>query len=110
MELEEIYDLRVKLEDALIEIKLWEPEREELKKEVKVLKGLIKPPLKLIRKLEARLEGLGPEEKKAPMGDEQAKKMADELEKGIEFCLKKYEEVRRLIEQEEEIRFIKMKK
>ncbi len=102
MELEEIYDLRVKLEDALTEIKLWGPEREELKKEVKSLKGLIKPTLKLMRMLESRLEGLGSEGGKAPMGDEQAKKAADELEKGIEFCLNKYEEVRRLIEQEEE--------
>jgi len=49
MELHDVYSMRMKLEDVLIEIKLWEPQKKELKKEVKGLKGLIKPVLKLIR-------------------------------------------------------------
>jgi len=101
MELEEIYDLRIKLEDALIEIKLLEPHREGLKKEVEALKEGIKPLLKMMKMIEARLEGFGAEEKKAPMGDEQAKKMADELENSAEFLLKKYHEVGKLLEEEE---------
>lgn len=101
MELEEVYDLRIKLEDALIEIKLWEPNEGELKKEVDALKDAIKPLLKILKMLEARLEGFGAEEKKAPMGNEQAKKAADELKNPAEFCLKKYQEVGKLIEEEE---------
>ncbi|MFW6174058.1 MAG: hypothetical protein ACOC5T_09965 [Elusimicrobiota bacterium] len=101
MELEDIYDLRIKLEDALIEIRLWDPINKKLKKEVRSLKNAIKPLLKIICKLEARLEGFGSIENKAPMGDEEAKKTADELEKSVEFCLKKYQEVSRLIEEEE---------
>ncbi|NQT79219.1 MAG: hypothetical protein HQ555_02350 [Candidatus Aminicenantes bacterium] len=33
MELHDVYSMRMKLEDALIEIKLWEPQRKELNKE-----------------------------------------------------------------------------
>ncbi|GAG41055.1 unnamed protein product, partial [marine sediment metagenome] len=48
MELQDIHSMEVKLEDVLIELKISEPERQELKKEVKDLKGLIKPLLKII--------------------------------------------------------------
>jgi len=51
--------------------------------------------------LEARLEDLGPEDKKAPISDKQAKNLADKLEDLFEFCLKKYQEVGKLVEEEE---------
>lgn len=103
MELHDIYNLELKLEDALIELKLWEPQREELIKEVKDLKGLIKPLLKVIRMIESRIDGFGPEEKKAPMSIDQAKNLADELEDSVKFCLTKYEEVGKLLEEEEKL-------
>jgi len=108
MELQDIYSMKVKLEDALIEIKLWEPQREELKKEVKDLKGLIKPLLKVIRMIESRIDGFGPEEKKAPMSIDQAENLADKLEDSVKFCLRKYEEVGKLLEEEEKLLDLKV--
>ena len=51
--------------------------------------------------LEARLEGFGSAEEKAPIGDEQAKNLADKLENFAELCLKKYQEVCKLMEEDE---------
>jgi archaellum component FlaC len=103
MELYDVDNMRVKMEDALIDIKLWDPQRKELKEKVKGLKGLIKPLLKVIRMIESRIDGFGPNEKKVPMSIDRAKNFADDIKDKVEFCLKKYEEVRKLVEEEEQM-------
>ena len=103
MELQDIHIMEVKLEDALIELKLWNPRREQLKKEVKDLKVLIKPLLKIIRMIESRIDGFGPEGNHVPMSIDEAKNFADVLEDIVKFCLTKYEEVSKLLEEEERL-------
>jgi hypothetical protein len=103
MELQDIHSMEVKLEDALIELKISEPQREELKKEVKDLKGIIKPLLKIIRMIESRIDGFGPEGNHVPMSIDEAKNFADLLEDSVKFCLTKYEEVSKLLEEEERL-------
>ncbi len=101
MEVDDVYDLRVKLEDTFIDIKLWNPQKKELKKEVKGIKDLVKALLKLTRLFENRLDGFGPSDKMAPVSEEAAMQYMDDLEDPIRFCFKKFEKIRKLVEQEE---------
>lgn len=104
MELQDIHSMEVKLEDALIELKISEPQREELKKEVKDLKGIIKPLLKIIRGIESRIDGFGAEGALLEhLRIDQAENLADVLEDMVKFCLGKCEEVRKLLEEEEKL-------
>lgn len=108
MELQDIHSMEIKLEDALIELKISEPQREELKKEVKDLKGLIKPLLKIIRGIESRIGGFGAEGALLEhLSIDQAENLADELEDVIKFCLRKYKEVEKQLEEEKKFFVLK---
>ena len=56
MELEDIYERRIKLEDLFFDMKTWEPKSKELKKQLKEEIGVAKRLLKLMRKTEQYLE------------------------------------------------------
>ena len=101
MDLQDIHGIEVLLEDALIELKISEPQREELKKEVKDLKGLIKPLLKMIRRIESRIDGFGAEG--APLEHLSIDKvyiLAFALMELAESFLKTFEEIMKLLEEE----------
>lgn len=97
MELQEVHGMEVLLEDALIELKISEPQKKELKKEVKNLKGLIKSLLKVVRSIESSIDDFGTE---GVLSIDEAKNYADVLEELVKFCLGKYEKVRKLLEEE----------
>jgi len=104
MELQDIHSMEIKLEDALIELKISEPQREELKKEVKSLKSMIKSTLKWIRRIESRIDGFGAEgEILNHLNIDQVEYLADALEDVAKSCLRKYEEIGKLLEEEERL-------
>lgn len=101
MDLQDIHGIEVLLEDALIELKISEPQREELKKEVKDLKGLIKPLLKMIRRIESRIDGFGAEGAMLEhLSINKVYILADALVELAKSCLKRHEEIGKLLEEE----------